>query len=133
MLRSVPLPFFEMRSDSLLFNFEKFSVIAASVYPNTPYSLEDALSVFRYYFEKYEKYTGRPHPPINASQIVRIAQNIPWIEIENWGAYSEYVAPEDYRVLIDKHFATKYRRCDYNINHFFSGKIRLMRWLEEFY
>lgn len=126
-------PFFEVRSDSLLFNFEKFSVIAASVYPNTPYSLEDALSVFRYYFEKYEKYTGRPHPPINASQIVRIAQNMPWIEIEDLGSYSSDVDPEDYRVLIDKHFATKYRRCDYNINHFFSGKIRLMCWLEEFY
>lgn len=59
----------------MLFNFEKFSEIAASVYPNTPYSLEDALGVFRYYFEKYEEHTGRPHPPINASQIVRIAQN----------------------------------------------------------
>ena len=117
----------------MLFNFEKFSEIAASVYPNTPYSLEDALGVFRYYFKKYEEHTGRPHPPINASQIVRIAQNMPWIEIEDLGSYSSDVDPEVYRVLIDKHFATKYRHCDYNINHFFSGRIRLMRWLEEFY
>ena len=49
------------------------------------------------------------------------------------GSYSSDVDPEVYQVLIDKHFATKYRHCDYNINHFFSGRIRLMRWLEEFY
>lgn len=117
----------------MLFNFEKFSDIAASVYPNTPYSLEDALGVFRYYFEKYEEHTSKPHPPIRASQIVRICQDMPYIDQEDKGGYFEDVAPEDYRVLIDKHFATKYRRCDYNINHFFSGRIRLMRWLEEFY
>ena len=58
---------------------------------------------------------------------------MPYIDQEDKGGYFEDVAPEDYRVLIDKHFATKYRRCDYNINHFFSGRIRLMRWLEEFY
>ena len=126
-------PRFPERRDTLLFNFEKFSDIAASVYPNTPYSLEDALGVFRYYFEKYEEHTGKPHPPINASQIVRIAQNMPWIEIEDLGSYSADVDPAVYRVLIDKHFATKYRHCDYNINHFFSGRIRRMRWLEEFY
>ena len=56
----------------MLFDFEKFSNITASVYPGGAYSLEGALSVFQYYFEKYEEHTGRPHPPIKASQIVRI-------------------------------------------------------------
>lgn len=58
------------------FDFEKFSNITASVYPGGAYSLEEALSVFRYYFERYEEHTGRPHPPIRASQIVRICQDM---------------------------------------------------------
>lgn len=48
----------------MLFDFEKFSNITASVYPGGAYSLEGALSVFRYYFGKYEEHTGRSHPPI---------------------------------------------------------------------
>lgn len=117
----------------MLFNFEKFAKVTASVYPQSIYSLQDALHVFGYYFEQYEKHMGKPHPPIRASQIVRICQDMPYINQEDKGGYCEDVSPEDYRVLIDKHFTTKYRHCDYNINHFFSGKIRLMRWLEEFY
>ena len=126
-------PRFPERRDTLLFNFEKFAKVTASVYPQSVYSLQDSLHVFGYYFEQYEKHIGKPHPPIRASQIVRICQDMPYIDQEDKGGYFEDVAPEDYRVLIDKHFATKYRHCDYNINHFFSGRIRLMRWLEEFY
>ena len=66
----------------MLFDFEKFSSITARVFPGGPYSLEDALDVFKYYFEKYE---------------------------------------------------ARYRHCDYNINHFFSGKIRELRFYEELY
>ena len=56
----------------MLFDFYKFADITASVFPGGPYTLDEALGVFQYYFEQYEAYTGRPHPPICASQIVRI-------------------------------------------------------------
>lgn len=114
----------------LLFDFDKFANITARVFPSDgEYSLEDALSVFKYYFERYEEYTGHPHPPIRADQIVRIIRAMPWlcdgscVELE----------PFCYPPLIDKHFATKYRNCDYNINHFFTGKIRELRFYEELY
>ena len=116
----------------MLFDFEKFKDIAASVYPVTPYTLEESLSVFRCYFEQYERHTGRPHPPIRASQIVRICQDMPYIDQQNKGGYED-VSPLDYHAMIDQHFATKYRRCDYNINHFFSGKIRALRFYEACY
>lgn len=118
---------------SLTFDFEKFADITASVYPQSVYSLQDALSVFRYYFEQYEKHMGRPHPAIKASQIVRICQDMPYIVQTDRGAYIEDVSPDAYRAMIDKHFATRYRRCDYNINHFFSGKIRELRFFETCY
>ena len=65
-----------MRERFMTFDFEKFSRITASVYPQSIYTLQGALAVFNYYFEQYEKHIGRPHPHIKASQIVRICQDI---------------------------------------------------------
>ena len=124
---------FKEGSSILTFDFEKFANITASVYPQNGYSLNDALSVFWYYFEQYEQYMGKPHPPIKASQIVRICQDMPYITQTDRGAYIEDVSPDAYRAMIDKHFATKYQRCDYNINHFFSGRIRELRFFETCY
>ena len=97
----------------MLFDFEKFSDITASVYPGGAYSLED--------------------PPIKASQIVRICQDMPYIDRECSGGRYADIEPEDYPVLIDKYFATRYRGCDRNINHFFSGRIRELKFYEELY
>ncbi len=117
----------------MIFDFEKFARITASVYPPSVYTLQDALTVFKYYFEQYEKHMGRPHPPIRASQIVRICQDMPYIDQEDKRGYCEDVSPDGYCAMIDRHFATKYRHCDYNINHFFSGRIRELRFYEELY
>lgn len=117
----------------MTFDFEKFARITASVYPPSVYTLQDALTVFKYYFEQYEKHMGRAHPPIRASQIVRICQDMPYINQESKGSYYEDVSPAGYVSMIDRHFATKYRHCDYNINHFFSGRIRELRFYEELY
>lgn len=113
-----------------MFDFDKFRRILASVYPESAYSLEEALSVFRYYFERYEEYTGRVHPPIRAKQIIRIVEVMPWADGEGRNIDTDSSC---YPVLIDKHFRTNYRNCDYNINHFFSGHIRELRFYEELY
>ncbi len=121
------------------FDFLRFSRIAASVYnQGNPYSLEDCLEVFQAYFQTYEEHMGHPHPPIRASQIGRIMQDIPFLEQPD-PEFVKYlkealnrnpspdIDPTIYPLLIKLHFKTKYRRCDYNINHFFSGKIRELR------
>lgn len=128
----------------MLFDFDRFSRIATSVYnENNLYSLEDCLRVFRCYFETYEEFTGRVHPPIRASQIARIMQDMPYIEkapsqecreelkkmFPDWTPTWD-IEPDFYPLLIQLHFKTKYRNCDYNINHFFSGWIRDYRLLE---
>ena len=115
----------------MIFDFEKFAQITESVYPQTPYTLEESLSVFRCYFEKYEEHTGRP--PIRASQIVRICQDMPFIDRDYSGGLYADIEPEAYPALIDRYFATKYRNCDRNINHFFAGRIREMKFYEELY
>lgn len=117
----------------MIFDFEKFREITTAVFPVGPYSLEDALGVFRCYFERYEEHTGKPHPPINASQIVRIVQNMPWICLGVKDGVCIDLSPDAYPAMIEQHFETRYHRCDYNINHFFSGRVRALRYYEACY
>lgn len=113
------------------FDFGLFSSIAARVYrPGNLYSLEDCLQVFGSYFQTYEDCMGRPHPPIRAEQISRIMQSMPWVCEDDRGAVAPDIEPGWYSDLITLHFKTKYRRCDYNINHFFSGRVRELRFYE---
>ena len=114
----------------MLFDFDKFADITASVFPDGAYTLREALGVFRYYFEQYEAYMGAAHPPICAEQIVRIVEKMPYIDETDRALSIEDVVPEAYEEMIDRHFRTRYRNCDYNINHFFSGRIRELRFYE---
>lgn len=112
----------------MLFDFDKFSDITASVYPGGTYTLEEALEVFRYFFQQYEECIGEVHPPIRVSQIVRICQDMPYIFLQDRGESYIDVTPEDYTALIDNYFQTEFYNCDYRINHFFSGRVREMRY-----
>ena len=117
----------------MLFDFDKFADITASVFPGGPYTLDETLGVFRYYFEQYEAYTGAPHPPIRAGQIARILAEMPYIDETDKSQRTTDIDPDCYPPMIDRHFQTRYRRCDYNINHFFSGRIRALRFYETCY
>ena len=117
----------------MLFDFDKFAQITASVYADSPYSLAEVLEVFRYYFEQYEAYTGAQHPPIRAGQIERIIREMPYIDETDKIQSTMDIIPDCYYPMIDKHFRTQYRNCDYNINHFFSGRIRELRYYETCY
>lgn len=117
----------------MLFDFDKFSRIATSVYPGGAYSLEETLNVFRYFFEKYEEVRGEPHPPIRASQIVHIMLDMPYVEQRDRCGSIADIDPDCYPVLIDKYFQTPFKNCNYRINHFFSGRIRELRFFEELF
>ena len=118
----------------MLFDFETFTRIVRRVYPHgNAYSLQQALSVFYAYFQRYEQRTGRAHPHIRGEQIRAIVEKMPYLERETFQGEYTLINPEDYSALIDCHFRTKYRRCDWNINHFFSGRIRELRFYEELY
>jgi len=117
----------------VLFDFDRFRVSAALAYRRcggSSYSLQDILEVFRYYFETYELVFEEAHPAISISQIAAMIGEMPHLQDNT---QSIEVSPEDYKLMIDQHFVTKYRACDYNINHFFSGKIRNLRYYETCY
>lgn len=119
----------------MLFDFDKFIEIIAQMYSDVDNDdLLRYLRVFQCYFDTYEQFIGKPHPPIRREQIHRIMTNM--FTISNpIDPENEYlIIDEDcYPSMIQKHFKTKYRRCDYNINHFFSGRIRDYRYLETCY
>lgn len=121
----------------MLFDFERFSISAKLAYRRcngSAYSLEEVLQVFRYYFETYEMIFDTAHPMISISQIARIIERMPFVLDDDYESRSMIdISPEDYEAIIDQHFVTKYRRCDFNINHFFSGKIRDLRYYETLY
>ena len=120
----------------MTFDFDTFSALVTKAYQRItdhPYTLKDVLSIFQYYFEAYEKKQGQPHPHIRQEQIWRIIHLMPWVDPSPSDSAYEHIGLEEYLVLIDQHFKTKYRHCDYNINHFFSGRIRELRFYETCY
>ena len=118
------------------FNFGIFSALVTKAYINLgdcKYSLGEVLSVFEYYFQEYENAFNETHPGIRAEQIERIIRKMPVIYSAEQRDQGIVVGADCYPPMIDGHFRTRYRDCDYNINHFFSGDIRLMRYCEEIY
>ena len=123
------------------FDFERFTKLFARAYPVARYgrikqsgtdsglfSYNDALEVFRLYFSAYEYYTGYVHPPLKRGKIVDLIQRMDSCEAPENSSHSEIdIEPENYPDLIRAHFKTRYRDCDYNICHFFSGCIRYLR------
>jgi hypothetical protein len=119
----------------MFFNFPLFSRLVERAYEQAvikEYPLDDVLAVFRHYFQRYEDTFKSAHPHIRVSQIERIINAMPYIESDGKSSAGGCITPDDYSALIDRHFKTRYRNCDYNINHFFSGGVRLMRYYDEF-
>ena len=132
----------------MMMDFDRFTTAAKLAYRRcggSAYTIDEVLRVFRYYFDTYEMIFETAHPMISIVQIVRIIEKMPFVLEEEDNppsrapgeedGYSRMIdlLPEDYEAMIDQHFITKYRACDYNINHFFSGKIRDLRYYETCY
>lgn len=116
----------------LKFDFERFRNIALSIYPtDAAFTCHQALAVFYCYFQYYEHYMHQPHPPIRVEQIVNIIMKMDRAPDRYTGELE--IFPECYPAMIAKHFRTNYGECDYNINHFFAGQIRGLRYYETCY
>ena len=118
----------------MLFDFERFTTNIKLAYrhcDNNLYSLEDVQSVFKYYFETYEFVFEKVHPVVTVKQIRDIIEKMPYVL--NGEETMIDISVDDYEMMIDQHFVTKYKKCDYNIIHFFSGRVRELRYFESCY
>lgn len=97
---------------------------------SSDYSFEDVWGVLRYYGETYQLIFGKSLPAITVDQAADCIRAMP--SVEDCYGRTRDLTPEDYRLVIDQHFATKYGpSCNYSLQHFFSGAIRTHR-VQEF-
>ena len=118
-----------------MFDFDIFTRVCTQAYKevDTPYTLQEVLDVFEYFFDAYREAMGEDHPPICKAQIARIIKAMPFYDKPpNAPGYSD-IEPDSYPVLIDAYFHTPFQNCDFRVNHFFSGDVRTMRMYEELY
>lgn len=90
------------------------------------YSFEDVWGVLQYYGETYQLIFEKSLPAITVDQATDCIRAMPFVE-DDFGRTKD-LTPEDYRLVIDQHFATRYGpSCNYSLQHFFSGAIRIHR------
>ena len=93
---------------------------------SSDYSFEDVWGVLQYFAETYRLIFEKPLPAINVDQAADCIRAMP--SVEDCYGRTRDLTPEDYRLVIDQHFATKYGpSCNYSLQHFFSGAIRTHR------
>ena len=90
------------------------------------YSFEDVWGVLQYYAETYRLIFEKSLPAITVDQAADCIRAMP--SVEDCYGRTRDLTPEDYRLVIDQHFATRYGpSCNYSLQHFFSGAIRSHR------
>jgi len=93
--------------------------IFATDYAANDYEIDNV----QYYLQKYKSATGKEHEPLKPSQWKKVFNEIT-------SAGDNEVLGREFKRIVDQHFKTDYKDCDYNINHFISGRIMLNRFYE---
>lgn len=89
---------------------------------------EEAYGAISHYLLCYEQQFGECHPRLKAEQWQRAVDQI--LYCDEIGGDLEV---EQIKAMIDQHFCTRYRDCDYNILHFLSDGVKKCRYYERVY
>ncbi|MDD6090525.1 MAG: hypothetical protein PUB77_07700 [Clostridiales bacterium] len=95
-----------------------------------PYSEDQCVDILFYFFGAYRATRHEEHPYIKRVQISRLLGKMPFFNESGTPLSGEFIVPEAYPALIVAYFSTHYPNCNYHINHFFSGRIRELKYLE---
>jgi hypothetical protein len=82
-----------------------------------------------YYLQKYQKVMNHEHPKLKLKQWQKVINNIVIAE-DNRTSKNEELLGKLFEQVVDKHFETPYKNCDYNIMHFISGQVMINRYFE---
>lgn len=126
---------FQLGSDFHL-NFKIFDKVCEKAYRQLPphYSipLDEVKDVFHFYFFLYHHDQGKDHPNMTVNNVLRIIEEMPYIYNSRIVVNVDCLDAEINRALIAAYFSTP-MNCDRNINHFFSGDIRAIKFHETEY
>lgn len=112
--------------------YAQFEAIVDWIYKSVDtahFSLDDCKDVFKLYFNIYSSFMGTSHPIPSYHQIVDIMEKMPYADSEQ----TIELYPTAYEAMIPQYFLTAFSKCDRNISHFFSGRIRELRYYETCY
>lgn len=87
---------------------------------------EEAYGAISHYLLCYEQQFGECHPRLKAEQWQRAVDKI--LYCAEIGGDLEV---DQIKAMIDQHFCTRYRDCDYNILHFLSEGVKNNRFFKE--
>jgi len=106
------------------------SVYSFNQYCNEYHVDDDVIDSVKYYLEIYKQYQNRLHPRLKVAQWQDVTDTWFGIYDDNMDRHFE-VDSEEMALMIDKHFETEYKKCDYNILHFI--RVKVYRMYEEAY
>lgn len=108
-----------------MFDFKILERQIRAVYPlcSTRFTLDEVIAFFKGYITLYKEYMGKEHPYIKSSTIKDITDRL-----SDDGNFDYDL--ETYQVIVPKYFEQTFSNCDYSINHFMSGDIRMLRYYE---
>ena len=84
--------------------------------------------IIRRYFEEYKNRFNKSHTPLSNTSMIGVIERLSSALCD-----LDYIGKDDWDVLIEKHFDTKYEDCDYNVCHFASNGILNNRFFETLY
>lgn len=90
------------------------------------YHADYCYKVIECFFRRYKEIAGIDHPKLKNANMEKVID-----KITSFAADTD-VDIEQWQILIDKYFSTKFD-CDYRINHFLSPEILQNRFYEELY
>ncbi|MEY8536040.1 hypothetical protein AALH30_21370 [Blautia pseudococcoides] len=92
------------------------------------YNQEQYIEIIKYYYNIYMQTFRKEHPRLSEKAMDSVIYNLLHCTLLIDGS-----GFEEYKLLIDKHFDTRYDNCDYNICHFMTDGIRDNRFYETCY
>ncbi|MGF6951857.1 hypothetical protein QF028_004362 [Neobacillus sp. B4I6] len=87
---------------------------------------DDAIECIEYYLSFYQEYRNVEHPRLNEEQWYYVVNNLFYVDDFD-------LSDTNVMNMMEQHFKTKYKNCDYNILHFMSNGVRLNRMYEVAY
>ena len=91
---------------------------------------EDIDLAIQYYLNKYELTFNEEHPNLKWNQWDNIVEEMKVIEDPEYNRERWDIELYQWKEIINKHFDTRYRNCDYHLPHFISGEIIKNRFHE---
>lgn len=87
------------------------------------WDVRDALKVFKLYCDMYAEKFGKEPPHLTQKAVDWIISELPFCD-------DLVFDPDDYGLMLEKYFDTRFEACNYSLAHFMSGEIRLNRYYE---